>query len=111
MTLTDAMTESELQTAIIEAAQLYGWRVAHFRPALTSKGWRTPVQGDAGFPDLCLARNGRVLFLELKSEKGRVTPDQDAWLTDLGTSIDVDRAPEAMIVRPSRLDEVLAMLR
>lgn len=75
------MTEKErgFQQAIIELAQLVGYRVAHFRPARTAQGWRTPVAADgAGFPDLVLVRE-RVLFVECKSERGRLTKDQEAW--------------------------------
>jgi len=56
--LARAMTEQQLLDAIVQAAKLHGWMVAHFRPALTAKGWRTPMQGDPGFPDLVLARKG-----------------------------------------------------
>jgi hypothetical protein len=78
------MTEAELQEAVIEAAQWAGYLVAHFRPARTADGgWVTAMTGDAGFPDLVLAhkRSHRVLFRELKSEKGRPTPQQLVWLT------------------------------
>jgi hypothetical protein len=73
------MTERELQSAVIQLARLFGWRVAHFRPAITSKGWRTPVEADgAGFPDLVLARD-RILYAELKSDRGRLTEAQLEW--------------------------------
>lgn len=73
------MIERELQDAVIEAARLLGWRVAHFRPALTKHGWRTPVQADGkGFPDLVLARD-RVIYAELKTAAGRLTPEQQQW--------------------------------
>lgn len=78
------MTERELQSAIIELAQLLGWRVAHFRPAQTAKGWRTPVEADgAGWPDLTLVRNGHLLFAELKSSTGKLSPAQQVWLDEL----------------------------
>jgi len=39
----------------------------------------TPVQADgAGFPDLVLARE-RVVFVELKAEKGTLNDNQLAW--------------------------------
>lgn len=101
--LNRAMTENQLMDAIVEAAKLHSWKVAHFRPALTAKSWRTPMQGDPGFPDLVLARNGRVLFLELKSHGGRVSPDQMAWLAELG--------PDASLVWPDDLDDLLRRLR
>lgn len=78
------MTEAELQTGVIELARLLGYRVAHFRPAKTEQGWRTPVQADGkGFPDLVLVGRGRVLFVELKSDKGIKSPDQEAWQSSL----------------------------
>lgn len=76
-------TEREYQQAVIDLARLHGWRVAHFRAALTGKGWRTPVAADgAGFPDLCLVRD-RIVFIELKAGNGPVRADQTAWLRAL----------------------------
>lgn len=78
------MTEAQLQTAVIECARILGWRVAHFRPAQTAKGWRTPVEADgAGFPDLILAHptNGTTVYaVELKSDRGVVSEAQWEWL-------------------------------
>lgn len=74
------MNEKELQEAVIDLAHLLKWRVAHFRPAMNAKGeWRTAVAGDGkGFPDLVLVRD-RVLFVELKSDTGRLTVEQQDW--------------------------------
>ena len=53
------------------------------------------MQGDgAGFPDLVLVRKGRLLFVELKSEIGKVSPQQRKWLDDL------DKAAETYVWRP-----------
>lgn len=79
-------TEAEMTTAIMEAARVLHWRVAHFRPALTKHGWRTAVQGDgAGFPDLVMihARAGLVWWVELKAKGGRLSPEQARWRDDL----------------------------
>jgi len=64
--------------------EFYGWRCAHFRPARTAQGWRTPMQGDVGVPDLILARDGQVLLAELKSARGQPSADQELWLEALG---------------------------
>ena len=77
------MTERELQGAIIEAAKLLGWRLCHFRPARTLNGWRTPIEGHPGFPDLVLLRPPRLIFAELKSKRGRVDFEQATWLNGL----------------------------
>ncbi len=75
------MTEAQFILEVICLAKLHGWKVAHFRPAKTSKGWRTAVQGDGkGFPDLILVRE-RVIVMELKVGNNRLSPEQKAWLT------------------------------
>lgn len=81
------MTEAQLQQGVIELARLLGWRVAHFRPAQTARGWRTPVEADGkGFPDLVLVRDGRLIFAELKSERGRPSIEQLAWFVAIEKS-------------------------
>lgn len=79
-----AETEAEFQEAVIQIAQLQGWKAAHFRAARTAKGWRTAVAADgAGFPDLVMVRNETLIFVELKSAGGRVSPLQKDWLAAL----------------------------
>ena len=76
----DDVSESDFQKVVIEYARLRGWLVHHTRPAYRQSGKiSTPIQGDAGFPDLVLARKGIVYFVELKSEKGRLTAHQAEW--------------------------------
>ena len=76
------LTEEEFQRMVIEVAYAYKWMVAHFRKARTLKGWVTPVQADGkGWPDLVLVRPPRIIFSELKSEKGKLTPEQQNWMT------------------------------
>jgi hypothetical protein len=104
-----SMREDELQTAVISIARSLGYLVAHFRPARVAGSWRTPTQADAnGYPDLTLARDGwewkpgyergRLIFVELKSQRGRVGQFQELWL-------DVLRACgcECYVWRPSDL--------
>lgn len=78
------MNEAQYVQRIIDTAHLYGWLVTHFRPARTDRGWRTALQGDSGFVDLVLAKAGRVLHVEVKTDKGRVRPDQIAWAKEIG---------------------------
>lgn len=102
-------TESGFQRAVIALARLHGWRVAHFRPAMNERGkWRTAVAGDgAGFPDLVLVKvvgkNKRLIFVELKTDAGRVRPEQRewlAWLSGAGVSAAIWRPADwAMIER------------
>jgi hypothetical protein len=77
----ELMDWQQFTEAVIGVAQALGWRVAHFRPARTAKGWRTAVSGDGkGFPDLLLARGDRLIVAELKTGRGRLTREQRAWL-------------------------------
>jgi len=100
------VSERDFTAQVIALAQLNGFRVAHFRPAMTAKGWRTPVQGDgAGFPDLVLVRGCRLIFAELKATKGRVSPDQTEWLARL-----MGAGAECYIWRPDDWDEIVAKL-
>lgn len=81
-----SVTEAELTVQIIAAAHQLNWKCVHWRPALTSHGWRTAVQGDGvGWPDLTFARDGRLIFAELKSRGKEPTPAQEAWLALLGS--------------------------
>src|SRR5262245_50561560 len=95
------VTEQELQTTILEAARMLGWRAYHQRPAQTRHGWRTAMTGHPGFPDLIIAKPGRVLALELKSARGRVRPDQAEWLRTLDGGV-----VTARLVYPVDLDDV-----
>lgn len=97
--------ESDFQRAVIELAQLLGWRVAHFRPARTEQGWRTAVAADgAGFPDLVLVRF-TVVYAELKAEKGRVSEAQAAWHDALRAA-----GQECHVWRPSDWDAIVERL-
>lgn len=84
--LAAAQSEAAFQADVVAYAHAHGWLVMHTRPARTARGWRTAIQGDAGFPDLVLARHGRVLHVELKAETGRLTPQQAVWSAALGES-------------------------
>lgn len=102
----DEITEAEWQKQVIDLARLFGWKVAHFRPAQTTKGWRTPVAADgAGWPDLVLVRD-RIVAAELKREGGKVAADQQEWLDALQAA-----GAETHVWRPSDLDTVAEVLR
>ena len=100
------MTENELQALVVEALELGGWRWTHFRPARTKHGWRTPLSGMVGWPDITAVRDGQMLSLELKSAKGRVHVDQCEWLRVLAEVPGVT----ALVVRPDNVDEVIELL-
>ena len=65
------ITEKRWMADVIEAATMFRWAWYH---TLDSRG-STP-----GFPDLILVRPPRLLAVELKAERGKLTPAQAEWL-------------------------------
>ena len=82
--LATAMTEDELLSAVCQLAALRGWRYHHIRNSRSGI-----TQGHAGFPDLVMVRPPRLLFVELKAEKGRLSRGQEEWLGDLTYIVEV----------------------
>lgn len=76
-------SESEFMRYVIDFLRLNGWRVSHTLRVVTGKGHRTCVAGDHGFPDVVASLGGRIAFLELKSDSGRLSGDQVEWLNNL----------------------------
>jgi hypothetical protein len=108
-TLDALRSEDDFLDDVIELAHAAGWKAAHFRAALTAKGFRTAVAGDgAGFPDLVLVhpRHG-IIFAELKTERGVISAEQLAWQHRLQVA-----GQRAYIWRPHDLrDSVIIALR
>ena len=91
------INERAFQQTVIQIAKWEGWRVHHTRNVEIRPGrWATPIQGDAGFPDLVLAHPKRgVIYAELKSAVGRVSEAQRRWLDTLEQA-----GAEAYVWRP-----------
>ena len=104
------MLERDFQKQVTDLAEIYGWQYAHFRPAVTTKGWRTPVSGSlgAGWVDLvlCHPKSGRVLLAELKSDKGKLSPHQSEVIETQRTC-----GLTVHVWRPSDLDWIAQELR
>jgi len=66
-----AVTEKDFMASVLEFARVCRWRAYHTHDSRRS---------EAGFPDLVLARSGRIIFAELKTESGRVNQAQREWL-------------------------------
>ncbi len=99
------LSEKSFATQVEDLFKIYGWTWAHFRPAFTSKGWRTAMSGTKGFPDYVAARvkdgRRRILFIELKSEDGKPTAEQAEWLELLG----------GFLFRPGDIDTIARLLK
>jgi len=111
MTVPILATERDYEHTILGAAKILHWRSAHFRPARTNRGWRTPVGGDgAGFPDLVLIhpKAGFVWFVEIKRDDNRnLEPAQKEWREALIAAGAVHR----VVFVPSGLDAFLEDLK
>lgn len=109
-------SEADFMAMVIKLAKDHGWLVYHTRPAMMRSGkWASPTQGNVGWPDLFLARRAdwkparaeiqgkdghpkpRALAAELKSEKGKLTEEQRAWLEALNAA-----GIEVRVWRPSQ---------
>jgi hypothetical protein len=99
--------ERSFTDQVLELAGLRGWRRAHFRPAQTVAGWRTPVQADgAGFPDLILLRDAQIVIAELKSRRGKLGPEQLDWLEAWRHT-----GARVFVWRPDDWDDIVRVLR
>lgn len=99
-----AMPEADLLACVLGTprrpglALALGWRGYH-----THRSQHSP----AGWPDLALVRRGRLILAELKTERGKVTPEQAAWIDDLERVRDDSRA-DALTARRAN-DPVLGV--
>lgn len=96
--LAPGLTERVFQTRVVELARWHRLRVFH------SGDSRRDLC--AGFPDLVFVGPGGVLFAELKAEKGRVRPEQTAWLSAIRQA-----GARAALWRPSDWPEIQRELR
>lgn len=83
------LSEAAWQSQVFGLLRFYGWRFHHSpdnRPAVAGAGRRGRQHvGDAGFPDIVATRHlpgyeSELLFVELKTDKGRYRPGQWEWL-------------------------------
>ena len=66
-----SISEAALQKSLVEVAEMYGWQLHHEVDSRRSK---------PGLPDLiCAHHKHGVVFIELKSERGYLKPEQRVW--------------------------------
>lgn len=93
-----AISEAAFQDKVIQLAKSAGWMVYHTYDSRRS---------EAGFPDLVLAHRDRgLIFAELKSASGKLTPAQQRWQKELGDAIRIsdvagDRFIDILVWRPA----------
>lgn len=69
------MTEADLRDEVKILAHRRGWVVFELPRVKT----RRPVKDASGYPDLTLARDGQIMWFELKAEGGEMSPRQWDW--------------------------------
>ena len=89
--------EKDFQQMVLNVARPCGWQTYHTYDSRRS---------DPGFPDLCLVRGERLLFVELKTVKGRLRDAQKDWLALL------TKVPcvEVYLWRPTDWDAIVEIL-
>lgn len=96
--LAPGLTERVFQTRVVELCRWHRLRVFH------SGDSRRDLC--AGFPDLVIVGPGGVLFVELKTDTGRVRPEQTTWLQALRAA-----GATAILWRPSDWPAIQSALR
>lgn len=90
------LSEADWQRRVIDYAQRSGWWVYHHADSRRASA--------AGLPDLICIRE-RVLWLELKTERGRVRPEQHRVIDLLQ-----EAGETALVMRPSDWPDVMRLL-
>ena len=72
------LTEKDILRTIIDGAKALGLEVYH-----VFEQYQYAHRTSKGFPDLVLARPPRLVFGEVKSLQGKLTPDQERWIAIL----------------------------
>lgn len=91
-------TEKELREQVRDLCKVFGWKF-YFT-------W-TSIHSPRGMPDLILCRPPRIIFAELKTEKGHPSPHQQEWLDlldECGGNI------ECYVWRPADIESIAEIL-
>lgn len=73
------MTEADLRDEVKLLALRLGWAVFEL-PRIKN---RRPVKNAVGYPDLTMARDGQIIWFELKGDDGVMSQEQWRWWTVL----------------------------
>lgn len=99
-----AITEKQFEAQVKDLAKIFGWLYYHT--------WRS-IHSPAGFPDVVMVRQGRLIFAELKSEKGKLSDKQQEWIDALRDGQKFAPMPnwEVYAWRPHQIEEIAEILR
>ena len=105
------LKESDFASWFEDLLDTYGYRWMHPRPGRVKRGdreiYETAYSGHKGFLDyvICHEQKQRLLFVELKSEKGKVSPDQQLWIDTLKECVKMITLDPVVLNRGSRGDK------
>lgn len=88
--------EKEFMAQVRDLLKRFGWRSYHTHNSRKS---------DIGFPDLVAVRDKRVVWIELKTERGIATAAQWNWIEDLKKA-----GQEVYLWRPSDWKTIVEVL-
>lgn len=94
------MSEARFQADIIDLFTRTGWKHHHAHDSRRSV---------PGLPDLLLVhRKHGIVFAELKTDRGRTTPEQDAWIEALNVASRAQGGGTCAVVwRPASWDKIV----
>ena len=98
------MSEAAFQRIVIFFATKNGWKYYH--PPDNIPRRNGAVQNIvAGYPDLTLVKDNRLIFAELKRNKGKVSLKQEQWLNALSKA-----GAETYVWKPENIKEIQNIL-
>ena len=106
-----ALSEADFQKMVVDAAHLLGWRTFAVRKsaAISAKtGKVVSYVTNSGWPDLVLWKGSKMILWELKSDSGKLSPEQALVLASLEDVEDVHRVG---CVWPRDWNEIVETLR
>jgi hypothetical protein len=98
--------EDDYEDTLVAGARALGYLVHVERKANTARGYRTPIKGNRGWPDVVIAGHGRLIVAELKRPGNKPTPEQLAWLVELR----IAGVDARLVLVPDELDALLEEL-
>jgi hypothetical protein len=81
-----AVKEDEWVAAVGDLLDAFGWRWHDTYPTRRTLGRWSSEDAARGIPDLIAMRPPRVVFIETKTESGRLRPEQESWIEGLRLS-------------------------
>lgn len=93
---TEPLTEKQFEAQLVELAEFCGWE--HYHPWLS-------IHSPTGWPDEAFLKPPELVFVEVKSEKGKLTAAQEHFIGLLRAC-----GQRVYVWRPSDIDTAIEVL-